>query len=131
MKFGSKRAIFGVIWGGFEGFGPCLGVSHPTHPHLGEISPKKRFFWMPSLLWFIDDDLIDEISADTKSSVVSLLMPLTQVGAAGETEQLVREDQVENEIKLFTLVLHSCLVLIHVILVVETLMDIVHYAPLW
>ena len=86
---------------------------------------------MPSLLWFIDDDLIDEISADTKSSVVSLLMPLTQVGAAGETEQLVREDQVQNEIKLFTLVLHSCLVLIHVILVVETLMDIVHYAPLW
>ena len=86
---------------------------------------------MPSLLWFIDDDLIDEISADTKSSVVSLLMPLTQVGAAGETEQLVREDQVENEIKLFTLVLHSCLVLIHVILVVETLMDIVHYVPLW
>ena len=53
-------------------------------------------------------------------------MPLTQVGAAGETEQLVREDQVQNEIKLFTLVLHSCLVLIHVILVVETLMDIVH-----
>ena len=56
-------------------------------------------------------------------------MPLTQVGAAGETEQLVREDQVQNEIKLFTLVLHSCLVLIHVILVVETLMDIVHYVP--
>ena len=42
MKFGSKRAIFGVIWGGFEGFGACLGVSHPTHPHLGEISQKKR-----------------------------------------------------------------------------------------
>ena len=45
MKFGSKRAIFGVIWGGFEGFGPCLGVSHPTHPHLGEISQKKRVFF--------------------------------------------------------------------------------------
>ena len=58
-------------------------------------------------------------------------MPLTQVGAAGETEQLVREDQVENEIKLFTLVLHSCLVLIHVILVVETLIYSVHYVPLW
>ena len=43
MKFGSKKA-FGVIWGGFEGFGPCLGISHPTHPHLGEISQKKRFF---------------------------------------------------------------------------------------
>ena len=22
----------------------CLGISHPTHPHLGEISPKKSFF---------------------------------------------------------------------------------------
>ena len=28
---------------GFEGFGPCLGISHPTHPHLGGISPKKTF----------------------------------------------------------------------------------------
>ena len=45
MKFGSKRAIFGVIWGGFEGFGPCLGISHPTHPHLGEISPPKKVFF--------------------------------------------------------------------------------------
>ena len=47
MKFGSKKAIFGAIWGGFEGFGPCLGVSHPTHPYLGEISQKKPvfFFW--------------------------------------------------------------------------------------
>ena len=33
-----------MIWGGFEGFGPCLGISHPTHPHLGEIS-QKTFFW--------------------------------------------------------------------------------------
>ena len=30
-------------FGGFEGFGPCLGISHPNHPHLGEIS-KKTFF---------------------------------------------------------------------------------------
>ena len=37
VKFGSKKAIFGEIWGGFEGFGPCLGISHPTHPHLGKI----------------------------------------------------------------------------------------------
>ena len=29
----------------FEGFGPCLGISHPTHPHLGKISQKKFFFW--------------------------------------------------------------------------------------
>ena len=29
------------------GFGPCLGISHPTHPHLGEISNKQNvfFFW--------------------------------------------------------------------------------------
>ena len=50
MKFGSKKAIFGVIWGGFEVFGPCLGVSHPTHPHLGEISQKKRFFFLAASL---------------------------------------------------------------------------------
>ena len=49
MKFGSKKAIFGAIWEGFEGFGPCLGISHPTHPHLGKISQKKRFFFIPSL----------------------------------------------------------------------------------
>ena len=48
MKFGSKKAIFGVIWGGFEVFGPCLGVSHPTHPHLGEISQKKTGFFFGS-----------------------------------------------------------------------------------
>ena len=44
VKFGSKKAIFAVIWGGFEGVGPCLGISHPTHPHLGKISQKKRSF---------------------------------------------------------------------------------------
>ena len=44
MKFGSKKAIFGAIWGGFEEFGPCLGISHPTHPHLGKISQKNVFF---------------------------------------------------------------------------------------
>ena len=44
VKFGSKKAIFAVIWGVFEGVGPCLGISHPTHPHLEKISQKKRFF---------------------------------------------------------------------------------------
>ena len=46
VKFGSKRAIFGVIWGGF-----CLEISHHTYPHLGEISQKKLFFegGLPSL----------------------------------------------------------------------------------
>ena len=50
MKFGSKKAIFGAIWGGFEGFGPCLGVSHPTHPYLGEISQKKTVFFLAASL---------------------------------------------------------------------------------
>ena len=31
MKFGSKKAIFGAIWGVFEGFGPCLGSSFPRY----------------------------------------------------------------------------------------------------
>ena len=44
VKFGSKRAIFGVIMGGFEGFGPCLGISHPRHPHLGKPYQLKPFF---------------------------------------------------------------------------------------
>ena len=44
VKYRSKMAIFGMIWGGFEGFGPCLGISHPTHPHLGNFPPKKASF---------------------------------------------------------------------------------------
>ena len=56
MNFGSKKAIFGVILGCFEGFGPCLGISHPTHPHLGEISQKKRFFFdtFPKIIYVKD-----------------------------------------------------------------------------
>ena len=50
VKFGSTMAIFGVIWGGFEGFGPCLRISHPTHPHLGEISQKKTVFFLAASL---------------------------------------------------------------------------------
>ena len=49
-----EKAIFGVIWEVFEAFGPCLGISHPTHPYLGEISPQKKFFCLlrPSLISF-------------------------------------------------------------------------------
>ena len=36
-----ENAIFRYL-GGFEGFGPCLGISHPTHTHLGAVSQKKR-----------------------------------------------------------------------------------------
>ena len=59
MKFGSKRAIFGVIWGGFEGFGPCLGDSHPTHPHLGEISQKKPGFFLAAPLKQLQEQVMD------------------------------------------------------------------------
>ena len=55
MKFGLKKAIFGVIWGGFEGFGPCLGNSHPTHPHLGKVSQKKRLFFLAASLTVWED----------------------------------------------------------------------------
>ena len=48
-----KKAIFGAIWGGFEGFGPCLGISHPTHPHLGKISKKKNVFLAASLMGWL------------------------------------------------------------------------------
>ena len=43
-KISSKRRfVF------FEGFGPCLRISHPTHPHLGKISQNQTFFLTPSL----------------------------------------------------------------------------------
>ena len=60
MKFRSKRAIFGVICVGFEGLGPCLVISRPTHPHLGKHSQKKTYFYLetfPNLLWI--DHCID------------------------------------------------------------------------
>ena len=44
-NLGRKRRFSGQFVFFFEGFGPCLGISHPTHPHLGKISPKKRFFF--------------------------------------------------------------------------------------
>ena len=40
-----EKGYLWVLWGGFEGFGPCLGISHP---HLGKISPKKTFFLFDS-----------------------------------------------------------------------------------
>ena len=48
VKFGSKKAIFGVIWGGFEGFEPFLGISHPTH--IWERYPKKKRFFLAASL---------------------------------------------------------------------------------
>ena len=45
-----KGDFQGDLGGGFEGIGPCLEISHPTHPHLGKISQKKNaFFFIPSL----------------------------------------------------------------------------------
>ena len=53
VRFGKTKGEIwvkkGDFWGGLEGFGPCLGISHPTHPHLGKISQKKRFFLAASL----------------------------------------------------------------------------------
>ena len=34
----------------FEGFEPCLGISHPTHPHLGKVSQKTVFIHLPLFL---------------------------------------------------------------------------------
>ena len=45
MKFGSKKAIFGVIWCGFEGFGPCWESATPP-THIWEKSPKETFFFV-------------------------------------------------------------------------------------
>ena len=49
MKFGSKMAIFGMIWGGFEGFGPCLGITQPPTT-FGRNLPIKTGFFTPSLI---------------------------------------------------------------------------------
>ena len=46
MKFGSKKAIWGVICF-FRGLD--LVLESATHPHLGKL-PKKTFF-IPSLIW--------------------------------------------------------------------------------
>ena len=54
VRFGRTK---GEIWvekcdfrGDLGGFGPCLGISHPTHPHLGEISQKKPGFFLAAPL---------------------------------------------------------------------------------
>ena len=66
MKFWSKKAIFGAIWVFFEGFGPCLGISHPTHLHLGKISPKKTFFFIPSLNHFAMQGVVERVGEPSK-----------------------------------------------------------------
>ena len=38
--------LVGVIWEGFEGFGPFFGNKTPQPPHLGEISQKKTVFFL-------------------------------------------------------------------------------------
>ena len=54
-----QKAIFGVIWVLFEVFGPCLGINHPTHPHLGKLSQIKPNFWGAPLIvichWLYND----------------------------------------------------------------------------
>ena len=47
VRFGKTKVEIrvekGDFRGYFQGFGPCLGISHPTHPPLGEISQKNVF----------------------------------------------------------------------------------------
>ena len=42
VKKGDFRGDLCVCF--FEGFGPCLGIRHPTHPHLGILSKKTQCF---------------------------------------------------------------------------------------
>ena len=65
VKFGSKKTIFGVIWGGFEGFGPCLGIRHPP-THVWENFPQKKrcFFWAASLIHLVKTKLIEQVSRE-------------------------------------------------------------------
>ena len=46
VKFGSKKAIFGVIWGGLD----LVWESATPPTHIWERPPKKTFFFTPSLI---------------------------------------------------------------------------------
>ena len=107
MKFGSKKAIFGVIWGGFEGFGPCLGVSHPTHPHLGEISQKKPVFFFGSFPYqcvklnaYCSMYKVSEIKAPRRESPFILGTP--HIGIGGTTQSYFVLSQAWPAIQLFS-----------------------------
>ena len=57
-RFGKTKGEIRVkksVFRGFEGFGPCLGISYPTHPHLGKLSQIKPFFYGSPLA---DGDLV-------------------------------------------------------------------------
>ena len=49
MKFGSKRAIFGVIWGVFRGLDLVWESATPP-THIWERSPKKKGFFLAASL---------------------------------------------------------------------------------
>ena len=62
VKFGSKMAIFGMIWGGFKGFGPCLGISHPNPTTFGkDFSNKTSFFGRLSLALYDKTQCLEHI----------------------------------------------------------------------
>ena len=44
------RVKKGDFRGDLGGFGPGLGISHPTHPYLGKISKKNRFYFLGASL---------------------------------------------------------------------------------
>ena len=57
MRFGKTKGEIWVEKGDFrgnlvffEGFGPCLGISHPTHPYWGKLSQKKKTFPLDTLM---------------------------------------------------------------------------------
>ena len=95
MKFGSKKAIFGVIWGGFEGFEPCLGISHPTHPHLGKISQKNVFFYTFPYLIFRSFTLLNhcrDTSLYAKAGSPSILFLTAFTGDGDDGRFLTRDE---------------------------------------
>ena len=46
--WGKRRFLGWFVFLG--GVGPCLGISHPTHPYLGKISQIKPYFLGPPLI---------------------------------------------------------------------------------
>ena len=82
VKFGKTKGEIrvkncGMIWL-FWG-GPCLGISHPTHPHSGKLSQKSLFLHPPSLsnlrscwvgLWDVFTTISSRISMSEELQIV-------------------------------------------------------------
>ena len=82
VRFGKTKGEIrvkncGMIWL-FWG-GPCLGISHPTHPHSGKLSQKSLFLHPPSLsnlrscwvgLWDVFTTISSRISMSEELQIV-------------------------------------------------------------